>query len=75
MHAHLTAQDDDMWYITDGPIIIMKINTVVTISDETLQKIENPRDEQTIEDKKKSNLDNVANDILYKNLDINTLPK
>ena len=29
MQAHLAALDDDMWYvITDGPMKILKLNTV-----------------------------------------------
>ncbi|XP_073138550.1 uncharacterized protein [Henckelia pumila] len=33
MQIHLFAQDDDMWYIiTDGPMKILKVNTVVAIS-------------------------------------------
>lgn len=44
---------------------IMKANTLVSISDGAPQMIEKSRMELTVEDKKKVNLDNVANDILY----------
>ncbi|XP_073137467.1 uncharacterized protein [Henckelia pumila] len=73
MKTHLSAQDDDMWYIiTDGTMKIMKSNTVI---ESAPQMIENPRSEWTAEDKKKTNLDNVAKDILYKNLDKNMFRK
>ncbi|XP_073130083.1 uncharacterized protein [Henckelia pumila] len=61
MQAHLSALDDDMWFvITDGPLTITKFNTVVALSGGN---------------KKKENLDNVAKDILYKTLDKNTFSK
>lgn len=76
MQAHLAAHDDDMWYVVaDGPMKIMKINTAIAVSDGAPQRIEKPREEWTTEDKKKANLDNVANDILYKTLDKNTFSK
>ncbi|XP_073120305.1 uncharacterized protein [Henckelia pumila] len=60
MQAHLSALDDDMWFIvTDGSMKIMKVNTAVAIT----------------EDKRKANLDNVARDILYKTLDKNMFSK
>ncbi|XP_073286764.1 uncharacterized protein [Primulina huaijiensis] len=75
MHAHLAVQDDDMWYvITDGPMKIMKANTVVALIDGA-PHLEKPRDEWISEDKRKANLDNVAKDILYKTLDKNTFSK
>ncbi|XP_073131639.1 uncharacterized protein [Henckelia pumila] len=65
-----------MWFvITDGPLTITKINTVVAISGGGPQHIEKPRVEWTAEDKKKANLDNVAKDILYKTLVKNTFSK
>ena len=71
MQAHLAAQDDDMWYvITDGPMKILrpmkilKTNTALFITEGAPQRIEKPREEWTTEDKRKSNLDNVAKDIL-----------
>ncbi|XP_073046036.1 uncharacterized protein [Primulina eburnea] len=70
MQAHLAAQDDDMWYvITDGPLKILKPNTAVAVTDGAPQIVEKPRSEWTGEDKKKANLNNVANEILYKTLD------
>ncbi|XP_073025070.1 uncharacterized protein [Primulina eburnea] len=76
MQAHLTAQDDDMWYvITDGPLKILKPNIAVAVTDGAPQMVEKPRNEWTGEDKKKANLDNVAKDILYKTLDKNTFSK
>ncbi|KZV38256.1 hypothetical protein F511_13580 [Dorcoceras hygrometricum] len=51
MKAHLAAQDDDMWLvITDGPIKIMKPNTVVAITVDAAQWVEKPRFEWTSED-------------------------
>ncbi|XP_073137617.1 uncharacterized protein [Henckelia pumila] len=54
MQEHLSAQDDDMWYvITDGPMNIMKANTVVVVTEGAPQMIEKPRAEWTTEDTKK----------------------
>ncbi|XP_073136841.1 uncharacterized protein [Henckelia pumila] len=76
MQAHLSALDDDMWFvITDGPLEITKLNTAIALSGGGPQYIEKPRIEWTAEDKKKANLDNVAKDILYKTLDKNTFSK
>ncbi|XP_073304177.1 uncharacterized protein [Primulina huaijiensis] len=74
MQAHLAAQDDDMWYvIIDGPMKIMKANTVVALTDGAPHRIDQkPRDQWTSEDKRKANLNNVAKDIQYKTLDKNT---
>ncbi|XP_075489495.1 uncharacterized protein LOC142528336 [Primulina tabacum] len=70
IHAHLAPQDDDMWYfITDGSMRILKANTTVAITDGEPHRIEKHREEWTNEDKRKTNLDNVAKDILYKTLD------
>ncbi|XP_073138422.1 uncharacterized protein [Henckelia pumila] len=76
MQEHLSALDDDMWFvITDGPLTITKINTAIALSGSGPQFIEKPRIEWTAEDKKKTNLDNVAKDILYKTLYKNTFSK
>ncbi|XP_073137871.1 uncharacterized protein [Henckelia pumila] len=76
MQAHLSALDDDMWFvITDGPLEITKVNTVIALSGGGPQYIEKPRIEWTADDKKKANLDNIAKDILYKTLDKNTFSK
>ncbi|XP_073120672.1 uncharacterized protein [Henckelia pumila] len=76
MQAHLSALDDDMWFvITDGPLTITKINTAIALSSGGPQYIEKSRVEWTAEDKKKENIDNVAKDILYKTLDKNTFSK
>ncbi|XP_073137636.1 uncharacterized protein [Henckelia pumila] len=76
MQAHLSALDDDMWFvITDGTLAITKINTTIALSEGGPQYIEKPRIEWTAEDKKKANIDNVAKDILYKMLDKNTFSK
>ncbi|XP_073049507.1 uncharacterized protein [Primulina eburnea] len=76
MQAHLVAQDDAMWFvITDGPLKILKPNTTIDVTEGALQMVEKHRSEWTSEDKKKSNLDNVAKDILYKRLDKNTFSK
>ncbi|KZV13547.1 hypothetical protein F511_45291 [Dorcoceras hygrometricum] len=62
MQAHLAAQDDDMWFIIIyGPIKIMKTNTAMAISTGAAQWVEKPRLEWTSKDKKKANLDNMAN--------------
>ncbi|KZV15608.1 hypothetical protein F511_39591 [Dorcoceras hygrometricum] len=64
MQAHLAAQDDDMWsVITDGTIKIMKENTSIAISAGAPEWVEKRRYEYTTEEKKKSNLDNVARDM------------
>lgn len=76
MHAHLAAQDDDMWYvITNGPMKIMKANTAITITEGDPRRVKKTRYEWTTEDKRKFNLDNVVNDILYNTLDKNTFSK
>ncbi|XP_073152667.1 uncharacterized protein [Henckelia pumila] len=76
MQAHLSALDDDMWFvITDGPLEITKVNTAIALSGGGTQYIEKPRIEWTAEDKMKANLYNVAKDILYKTLDKNTFSK
>ncbi|XP_073153523.1 uncharacterized protein [Henckelia pumila] len=76
MQAHLSALDDDMWFvITNGPLNITKVNTAIAISSGGPQYIEKPRVEWTTEGKKKANLDNVAKDIFYKTLDKNTFSK
>ncbi|XP_073122015.1 uncharacterized protein [Henckelia pumila] len=72
MQENLFSQDDDIWYvITDGPMKILKFNTAIAISGGEPQMVEKPRAEWSTEDKKKSNLDNVAKDIMYKTLDKN----
>ncbi|XP_075504548.1 uncharacterized protein LOC142541986 [Primulina tabacum] len=46
MHAHLAAQDDDMWYvITDGPMRLVKANTVGSLTDGSPHRIDKPREE------------------------------
>ncbi|XP_073038269.1 uncharacterized protein [Primulina eburnea] len=76
MHAHLAAQDDDIWYvITDGPLKILNPNPAIAITESAPQMLEKPRYEWTSEDKKKVNLDNVAKDILFKTLNKNTFSK
>ena len=75
MQAHLSAQDDDMWYvITDGPMKIVKVIPSTEEGGES-RVIEKPRIDWTVEDKRKANLDNVAKDILYKTLDKNMFSK
>ncbi|XP_073137639.1 uncharacterized protein [Henckelia pumila] len=65
-----------MWFvITDEPLAITKINTAIALSGGVPQYIKKPKIEWIAEDKKKANLDNVAKDILYKNLDKNTFSK
>ncbi|XP_073030753.1 uncharacterized protein [Primulina eburnea] len=76
IQAHLAAQDDDMWYIiTDGPMKILKVNTATATIEGAPQMVEKHIYEWTAEDKKKTNLDNVAKDILYKTLDKNLFAK
>ncbi|KZV44668.1 hypothetical protein F511_35681 [Dorcoceras hygrometricum] len=53
----------------------MKANTAVAITEGAPEWVEKRRYEHTTEDKKKSNLDNVARDILYKTLDKNMFNK
>ncbi|KZV18166.1 hypothetical protein F511_35711 [Dorcoceras hygrometricum] len=76
MQAHPTSRDDDMCFVfADGPIKVMRPNTVVDISAGETQWVEKPIMECTTEDKKKANLDNVAKDILYKTLENNMFSK
>lgn len=76
MHAYLAANDNYMWYvITDELMKTMKANIGVAITDKAPQMIEKHRLEWNSDDMKKSNLDNVAKDIFYENLNKNTLSK
>ncbi|XP_073133790.1 uncharacterized protein [Henckelia pumila] len=76
MQTHISAQDDYMWYvITDGSMKILKVNTAIAISRGEPQMVEKPKAESSTEDKKKSNLDNLAKYILYKTLDKNMFIK
>ncbi|KZV45743.1 hypothetical protein F511_35558 [Dorcoceras hygrometricum] len=54
---------------------ILKANTAMAITAGAPQWIEKTRMEYTPEDKKKANVDNVANNILYKTLDKNMFSK
>ncbi|KZV22098.1 hypothetical protein F511_09111 [Dorcoceras hygrometricum] len=55
-----------MWFvITNGPMPILKVNTVFSIANGAPQWIEKPRQEWSSEDKKKANLDNVAKALVY----------
>ncbi|XP_075515575.1 uncharacterized protein LOC142550222 [Primulina tabacum] len=60
---------------SNGTLKILKPNTAIAVTEGTPQMVEKQRSEWTSEDKKKSNLDNVAKDILYKTLDKNTFSK
>ncbi|XP_075479302.1 uncharacterized protein LOC142520185 [Primulina tabacum] len=53
----------------------LKANTTIAITDRAPHRIEKPREEWAAEDKRKANLDIVANDILYKILDNITFSK
>ncbi|XP_047331237.1 uncharacterized protein LOC124934776 [Impatiens glandulifera] len=76
MHAHLAAQDDDMWYvITNGPMKILKVSTTTTTTEGAPVMKEKPKHEWTAEDKRKVNLDNVAKDIIYNTFDKNMFSK
>ncbi|XP_073041977.1 uncharacterized protein [Primulina eburnea] len=76
MKAHLADQDDDMWFfITYGPLKIIKPNISIAITDGASQMLEKPRSGWTCEEKNIANLDYVAKDILYKILDKNTFSK
>ncbi|XP_073138611.1 uncharacterized protein [Henckelia pumila] len=76
MLAHLSAHDDDMWFVvTYGLMKIMKTNTPTAITAGAPHMIEKPRVEWTSKDRKKASLDNVSRDILYKTLDKNMFSK
>lgn len=67
MKTHVAAHDDGIWYvIIDGPIKLTKANTAAAITDGAPQTIEKQRSEWTTDDNKKTNMDNVAKDILHK---------
>ncbi|KZV26492.1 hypothetical protein F511_35307 [Dorcoceras hygrometricum] len=61
--------------LLDDPMKIMKANMAVAISKCAPHMVENPRYEWITEDIRKSNLDNVAKDILFEMLDKNMLGK
>ncbi|XP_047337548.1 uncharacterized protein LOC124941289 [Impatiens glandulifera] len=76
MQAHLAAQDDDMWYvIIDSPMKILKVSTTTTTTEDALEMWEKPRYEWIAKENRKTNLDNVAKDVLYKTLDKNMFSK
>ncbi|XP_073049470.1 uncharacterized protein [Primulina eburnea] len=54
---------------------ILKVNATAITTEGAPQMLENHRSEWTAEDKKKTNLDNIAKDILYKTLDKNIFAK
>ncbi|XP_073271526.1 uncharacterized protein [Primulina huaijiensis] len=69
-----SKEDFDDWKI-HGLLKILKPDTTIAVTDGAPQMVEKPRSEWTSEDKKKANLDNFTNDILYKTLDKNTFSK
>ncbi|XP_019184417.1 PREDICTED: uncharacterized protein LOC109179376 [Ipomoea nil] len=77
MQAHLSAIHDEMWdVIEDGPIVIMTVNTQA--SDQGAYPevmIPKPKSQLSPEERTRTNLDNVAQDILYKYLDDSLFPK
>lgn len=61
MHAHLSAQDNSIWYaIIDGPTKILKAKTVTAIFEDASKMVEKHWSGWTGEDKKNANLNNVA---------------
>ncbi|XP_031131738.1 uncharacterized protein LOC116033121 [Ipomoea triloba] len=65
-----------MWdVISDGPIEIMKVNPSSILSPDGPQYVSKPKMEWTSDDRLRSNLDNIAKDILFKAVDDTIFPK
>lgn len=62
----ITLFDDMFYVIDDDQIKILKANKVVSLTKGAPQMVEKHQLEWTADDKKKTNLDNVSSDILYK---------
>ncbi|XP_031112005.1 uncharacterized protein LOC116015977 [Ipomoea triloba] len=76
MQVHLSALHDEMWdVISDGPILIMKVNPSSILSPDRPQYVSKPKMEWTSNDRLRSNLDNIAKDILFKAVDDTIFPK
>lgn len=70
MQAHLSTMHDEMWYvIKDGPIKIMKVKTTTRGDLDAPHMFEKPKVEYTFDDRKRVNIDNVAQAIQHKTLD------
>ncbi|XP_031106188.1 uncharacterized protein LOC116010825 [Ipomoea triloba] len=75
-NVHLSALHDEMWdVISDGPIEIMKVNPSSILSPDGPQYVSKPKMEWTSDDRLRSNLDNIAKDILFKAVDDTIFPK
>ncbi|XP_031112035.1 uncharacterized protein LOC116016007 [Ipomoea triloba] len=77
MQAHLSAMHDEMWdVITDGPIQILQVNPNRVATDPTSPAmIPKEKSLLTTEERTRVNLDNIAEDILYKALDESLFPR
>ncbi|XP_031121052.1 uncharacterized protein LOC116024300 [Ipomoea triloba] len=65
-----------MWeVISNGPIEILKANTAFVLSPDAPQYIQKPKPEWISDDRIRNNLDNIANDILFKAVDDTIFPK
>ena len=70
MQVHLAAMNDEMWDVIQyGPIIIQKENPEHAHDPNAPRFLPKDRAEWNAEDRRRSNLDNQAKDVLYRSLD------
>ena len=70
MQVHLAAMTNEMWDVIQyGPIIIQKENPEHAHDPNAPRFLPKDRAEWNTEDRRRSNLDNQANDVLYRSLD------
>ena len=70
MQVHLAAMNDEIWDVIHyGPIIIQKENPEHAHNSDAPKYLPKDRAEWNAEDRRRSNLDNQAKDVLYRSLD------
>ena len=70
MQVHLAAMNDEMWDVIQyGPIVIQKENSEHITNPDAPKYLPKARSEWNAEDRRRSNLDNQAKNVLYRSLD------
>ncbi|KAL6535019.1 hypothetical protein OROMI_026393 [Orobanche minor] len=77
MEVHLAAMHEEMIFvIQNGPIKIMKVNTAARVEGQEHDVyVEKDRNQWTVDDRKRANLDNVAMNALFVTLDKGSFSK
>ncbi|KAL6549137.1 hypothetical protein OROHE_008982 [Orobanche hederae] len=77
MEAHLTATHEEMIFIIEeGPIKIIKVNTATRIEGQPhAEMLEKDHEQWTTNNRKRANLENIANSVLFVTLDKDTCSK